>query len=69
MSGVVSVPVFNERTIEVVLSENVLTVLGDNLNIETLNLESGSLVATGKIRELKYSHAREKLSFIKRIFK
>lgn len=58
LSGVVSVPVFNEREVQVTLSDRKLTVQGADLEITKLDLESGVLALEGSLSSLRYSSAK-----------
>lgn len=53
--GVDELDSFNETEIVMATSEGTLTVEGENLHIEKLNLDDGQLVITGMITALLYT--------------
>ena len=55
ISGVAAVSCFNDQEIVLDTTEGELTLLGENLHIEQLNLEDGQLMVTGGISGLEYS--------------
>ena len=67
LTGILNVESFNEKEICLKLSNNMLTILGSNLNVEKLNVEDGLLTVIGEINTIKYSGAKQNI--IKRIFK
>lgn len=69
LTGVVDVGAFDEETIVVYTEYGCLTISGEALHIEELNLDSGKLAAAGKISALVYSSdSRKNGGFFKRIF-
>lgn len=46
-----------------------LSVQGSNMEVKKLDVESGILEVDGMINNIKYFDKKQKLSFIKRIFK
>lgn len=69
VTGVINVESFDDKSVLLTLSDNLLTLTGNNFLIDNLNIEDGNLMLTGEIADIKYSKTREKVSFIKRIFK
>lgn len=69
VSAVVDVPVFTDKNITIRLSDETLSVSGNNLCVKSLDTESGLLVVEGQINLLKYSSQTSPTSFAKRIFK
>ncbi len=69
MSGISSVPTFTDKTVVVRLKDETLTVSGQNLEIKSLDVESGKLTIGGRIFALKYSASSTPASLFKRIFK
>ncbi len=69
MTGVVNVPTFNEKSILVELDEQNLVIGGENLNVTSIDLESGIASATGKILSLKYTQKHSATTFLKKVFK
>ncbi len=54
ISGVEEVDSFNEEMIVLVTSVGAITLLGSDLHISTLNLDSGELIIDGQIAALEY---------------
>lgn len=69
LSGVTNVPTLNDKQIVVELSNQNLIVGGTNLNIASLDLESGNLSASGHITSLKYVSPHDAKSFFAKVFK
>ncbi|MDD6620402.1 MAG: sporulation protein YabP [Eubacteriales bacterium] len=68
LTGISDVDSFNEEEILAVCSCGELTIKGDMLHIEELNLESGILTVSGKIVSLTYSEKFSSTSLLKRLF-
>lgn len=68
LTGISDVDSFNEEEILAVCSCGELTIKGDLLHIEELNLESGILTVSGKIVSLTYSEKFSSSSLLKRLF-
>lgn len=68
LTGISDVDSFNEEEILAVCSCGELTIKGDMLHIEELNLESGILTVSGKIVSLTYSEKFSSASLLKRLF-
>ena len=70
VSGVIEVEAFSDKEIIVVTVMGKLTIKGENLHIEKVDVESGDFISKGKVSSLVYSRASvNKGSFIERIFK
>lgn len=69
MTGVLAVPTFTDKTMSIKLQDETLTLIGQDLEIKTLDTESGKLVVSGKINSLKYSTSVAPTSLFKRILK
>ncbi|NLK17417.1 MAG: sporulation protein YabP [Clostridiales bacterium] len=69
LTGVVAVESFNERQIHLKTSAGSLTICGEGLVIAKFNTENGTLVADGKVTEVKYSDGLGKVGVIKKLFK
>lgn len=69
VTGVISVDSFDDKTIVVRLSDNAITLKGQDFLIEDMNIESGLLTVSGKLSSLNYHVKMEKLSIVKRLFK
>lgn len=69
LTGVVDVGSFDEEAVVAYTEFGCLTVSGNGLHIEELNLESGMLEVKGEIAALIYSNETRKNSgFFKRLF-
>lgn len=69
VTGVVDVPTFTDKTVTVRLSNETLTIYGQNLAIKSLDVDNGKLQLSGQVNSLKYSAQSSPTSFAKRIFK
>lgn len=70
LSGVLKVESFSDKEIILITIMGKLTVKGENLHIETLNVDSGEFVSTGQVSSMVYSKSSvNKGSFIERVFK
>ncbi|MGN1421219.1 MAG: sporulation protein YabP [Eubacterium sp.] len=68
LTGISDVDSFNEEEILAVCSCGELSIKGDMLHIEELNLENGILTVSGKIVSLTYSEKFSSTSLLKRLF-
>lgn len=68
LTGIDDVDGFNEEEILAVTDYGELTVKGELLHIEELNIESKILVVTGNISQLIYSEAKKNSTVLKRLF-
>lgn len=68
LTGISDVDSFNEEQIEAVCSCGELSIKGELLHIEELNLDTGILTVSGKITTLSYSEKFTSTSLIKRLF-
>ena len=59
----------NESKISIMVSGVMLGISGTDLHVEKLDVAGGFIDITGKINELKYTGAREKGNFLKRLTK
>lgn len=68
--GVNDVENFDEKVVSMNTSEGKLTVNGENLHIEKLNLDDGELIITGIISGMQYSDniTPSKGGFLSRLF-
>ena len=69
MTGITSVPTFTDKTVTVKLKDETLVIVGQNLEIKSLDVENGRLTLSGRITSLKYSASAQPTSVFKRIFK
>lgn len=68
LTGINDVDSFNEAEITAFTSYGDLTVRGDMLHVEELNLETGEMKITGKITVLLYADKTSGTSVFKRLF-
>lgn len=68
-TGVNQVEEFDASVIQAMLDGECLTIYGQNLYIESLDVESGSLIAGGKVDAIDYRKQREKKAFLSRFRK
>lgn len=68
LTGISDVDSFNEEQIEAICSCGELSIKGELLHIEELNLDTGILTVSGKITTLSYSEKFTSTSLIKRLF-
>jgi hypothetical protein len=68
-SGVVNLDNFENNLIIARLCDKTMTIKGNNLNVEDLNIKTGVMVISGTLTSLSYHHKQEKLSLTKKFFK
>lgn len=68
-SGVLDVDRFDEKAVVVLTNMGVLTVEGEDLHINRLNVESGEIAIEGAIDRLQYSDLKEKGGVFKGLFR
>ena len=68
LSGVVDVSGFDEGLIVLSTAQGSLTVRGEGLHIERIDLDAGELEVRGKVRELSYDEAAQEGGFWSRLF-
>lgn len=69
MTGVRDVPVFTDKNITVRLDNETLFIIGQNLAVKSLDVESGKLQISGRVFSLRYTAQAAPKSLMKRIFK
>jgi len=72
VTGVEGVDNFNDEMVVLLTNKGKLTIKGQKLNISKLNVDEGKLIVKGDINVLIYSDKdsnREKVSFVKKLFK
>ena len=69
LTGVSDVDLFSEQTIVAATSGGTITVTGQGLHVESLNLEDGRLVATGKVDSIVYDERQPKKGALRRILR
>ena len=68
-SGVLDVDRFDEKAVVVLTNLGVLTVEGEDLHINRLNVESGEIAIEGEIDRLQYADLKEKGGVLKGLFR
>ena len=68
-SGVLDVDRFDEKAVVVLTNLGVLTVEGEDLHINRLNVESGEIAIEGIIDRLQYADLKEKSGVFKGLFR
>ncbi|MCK8827512.1 sporulation protein YabP [Natroniella acetigena] len=69
LTGIIEVVNFNEIKISLKTNLGTLIIIGEELHISQLDLDSSKLVVDGYIKELKYDQELKKGGFIKKLFK
>ncbi|NCA92247.1 hypothetical protein EOM82_03225 [bacterium] len=69
ITGVISVDSFDDKDILVRLSDNAISLKGQDFLVEEMNVETGLLSVSGKLWSLIYRDKAEKLPFFKRLLK
>lgn len=69
VTGVINVESFDDKSVLLELSDNLLTILGKDFLIDNFSIEDGTLTLTGEVSDIKYSKTREKTSFFKKLMK
>ncbi len=59
-TGVLDVDSFDEKTVVILTNMGVLTVEGENLHINRLNVENGDIAIEGQIDRFGYADLKEK---------
>jgi sporulation protein YabP len=69
VNGVTNLDSFENDVIIARLSDRTMTIKGEKLNVEDLNIKTGVMIISGIMNSLNYHKKFEKLSFFKRLFK
>lgn len=69
ITGVEKVTGFSETAITLNISNQTMTVLGEQMHAQKLDVENGELVVMGLINSIKWDTKKEKIPLLKRIFK
>ncbi|CCX37236.1 sporulation protein YabP [Clostridium sp. CAG:1013] len=68
-TGIIRVDFFSEELITAQTDLGQLNIKGEDLHIESLDSDSGDLLARGKVIALSYTESGPALSFFGRLFK
>ena len=70
VTGVKDILTFDEEAIVLDTLNGVLEILGSDLKVESLSLETGEIIACGTVNSINYAGEKNKSgSFLKNIFK
>lgn len=70
ITGIADVGLFHETMISAATDEGEITLAGQALHVDQLNLEKGVLIVTGRIDSIAYDdRARDRKSVLKRILR
>jgi len=69
VTGIKKVLAVSNNHIGLNLDTTSIQILGENMEVKKLDVESGLLEVEGKINNIKYLNTKEKIGFFKRIFK
>ena len=70
VSGVTDMDSFDENTVIAYTDLGELTITGNEIHIEKLNIDTGELIITGKISSLTYlDQAPKSASFFSKVFR
>ncbi len=67
--GVLDVDSFDEKNVVILTNMGVLSVEGEDLHINLLNVEAGEIAVEGRIDQLRYSELKEKGGLFKGLFR
>ena len=68
ITGVQDVSGFDENTVILTTSQGELSIYGEGLHIDRIDLETGHVLVSGKVGELKYDEAAPSRSLWSRLF-
>ena len=69
ITGIKKVLAVSETSITLFLDSTNMSITGEGMDVKKLDVEAGILEVEGKINNIRYLAAKEKLSLLKRIFK
>lgn len=69
MSGVIDVEGFSEDKVDIQTTMGKIVVRGKQLNVKSLDTDTGELKMTGEIRSLEYSHTKKNGGLLSGLFK
>ena len=67
ITGITSVGDVNDKTVSVKLKDRSLLVSGSGLSVTKLDVEQGSLFATGKVSQVKFGAGKGAEGFLKKL--
>lgn len=69
ITGVLSVDNYDDKNMEVRLSDGLLSIKGSGLKLEEMEVKSGIAILSGALHSLDYHAKVEKVGILKRIFR
>ena len=69
ITGIKKALALSETLLSLALENQSLIISGNKMEVKKLDVEAGTLEVEGKITTIKYIGPKEKIGFIKRIFK
>lgn len=69
ITGVQKVLAFSENAISLVCLDCNMSILGSQMQTQKLDVEGGDLIVSGVINQIKWESKKEKVPFLKRVFK
>ncbi|MCL2484130.1 MAG: YabP/YqfC family sporulation protein [Firmicutes bacterium] len=69
ITGVKKVNLTSETAINCEVENGEFSCFGEGLHVTKIDTDEGVIEAEGLVFECKYSHKREKVGFLKRVFK
>ncbi len=69
LRGITAMIESNEKEVVAQMQGHTLYLSGENLKIEALDTTTQTALISGSVQELRYKKGKEKLSFLKRIFR
>lgn len=69
VTGVIGVVEYDDKEIVLKLSQSILTISGESLELENLSVDNQTACVVGKLTAIKYKKSAPKLSLIKRLAK
>ena len=67
--GIIQVERFDEQTVVMETDLGTLTVKGENLHVERLNIENGEVAITGHLNGLLYTGNESKTGWLNKVFR
>ena len=68
LTGISKVITSTENVIMLVINGQTVNIEGEKLSVKKLDVKNGILEAEGTVTAIKYSHAKHKENFFKRVF-
>lgn len=69
VDGVKNVLSYDDKSIELQLSDNCLMLQGSMFDVKSVDLENERVIFNGRVSSLSYANKKQEISLVKRIFK